>query len=114
MGAAYPPQPSDVLLQHCIWLGPGHSPAVEVPLQSEAQLHRDEEPLQAGLEQHFTLAASAGQAPEMELPPAEEQAESVMQTPGAPLPPIQGSLTAARAAVARRRRNFMLFDVSVG
>jgi hypothetical protein len=56
-----------------------------VPVQSDDQRQFPEE--QVALEQHFMLAASAGQAPEMAVPPEDVQDASVMQTPGVPLGP---------------------------
>jgi hypothetical protein len=60
--------------------GPGHSPLMEVPAQSEDQ--RQFPFGQTGLVQHFTSEGSEGQAPEMEVPPEEEQSEVLTQTPG--------------------------------
>jgi hypothetical protein len=71
--------------QHFICAGPGHWLLAEVPAQSELQRQFPEE--QVGLEQHLMLAASAGHAPEMAVPPAEVQDASVMHTPARPLGP---------------------------
>ena len=79
-----PPHPLPEELQHCIAEGPGQRPALEVPAQSDVQLHRDEPPSQGVLEQHFTLAESAGQAPLIVVPPEEVHAEASRHTPGVP------------------------------
>lgn len=85
LGAEYPPKPVAAEEQHFICAGPGHWLLTEVPAQSDCQRQFPEEHF--GLEQHLMLAASAGQAPEMEVPPAVLQAASVIQTPAMPLGP---------------------------
>lgn len=84
VGAGYPPQPLSVDEQHCICDGPGQSPGVEVPAQSEDQPHAEPAPWQDALEQHMTSAASQGHAPEMVVPPPAEQSAELMQTPAVP------------------------------
>ena len=66
--------------QHFICAGPGQRPEEDVPAQSDCQ--RQLPPLpQEVLVQHLMSPASAGQAPEMETPPLEEQVAELMQTP---------------------------------
>ena len=79
-GAAYPPKPVADEEQHLNWLGPGHWLATVVPAQSLLQRQFPPEP-QVAFVQHFTLLASAGQAPSMVTPPEPEQVVVVTQTP---------------------------------
>lgn len=83
-GAGYPPQPLSVDEQHWLAEGPGHSPGVEVPAQSDVHPQADPAPWQGDLVQQRTSAPSAGQAPGTVVPPEEEQVADVTQTPAMP------------------------------
>lgn len=81
-GAAYPPNPVAADEQHFICAGPGHRPDLLLRPQSLCQRQLPALVLaHEALVQHFMLAASAGQAPEMLVPPEEVQALLLMQTP---------------------------------
>lgn len=70
MGAEYPPNPVAAEVQHLKAEGPGHCPLSEVPEQSDDQRQLFP-PVQGALVQQVMPAASAGQAPEIEMPPPE-------------------------------------------
>jgi len=62
-------------------VGPGQRFETELPAQSLIQRQLPGALPQLGLVQHLMLPGSAGQAPLMVVPPADEQLDEVMQTP---------------------------------
>jgi hypothetical protein len=81
--------------QHLNAAGPGHSPDSVEPTQLKAHTQRPLIAPQLGLVQHLMSAGVPGQAPEMKLPPPFVHAVVVIQTPGSPPAPVQGSPMAA-------------------
>lgn len=94
------PPPVEAGKQQLKSAGPGHNPALVVPLHESAQPQCPPTP-QEGFVQHLMPVGSLGQKPTELVPLALEHCAVAMHTPGV-LPTVQGPLIAARAPVVAR------------